>query len=991
MTKSLFLTFLACLFFLQADAQTKTAVLRVTETTKYQHITGFGGVGMSGTWGNDYTQAKIDLLWGTSSTMGLNIMRVRISPDESGWGNYISAIKRAKKNGAIIMATPWTPPYRFKLNAEQNGSSQSSSHGSINPDSIESYAQWLERYRQYMASQNAAVDIISMQNECDFDPNYEGCLFSTDEMIRMTLAAKKYVKCKIMAPECYGWGSQKYNRTLIASKAFCDSVDIVGNHFYGASDLTYIDEVRKATGKEVWMTEWMLDSVPKKWEDYTPLITSIHNAMSNGMSAYIYYNMLRHMIGNSASAGEIALNNGYPEGTATPATHIFAHYAKFCTGYTRVKTTVTDNSTNKVAATAYINDTNDTLSIVIYNPDVAPCLLITYVPFMAGQVFQYLTTNNRMGVKTNVSGAYAETLNPRIQVPANTLLTLQFIKDNTNPEEPLTQTAVPSVKAETNNNPLCPFLFCADPTSIEYEGRLYVFGTNDHQQFIANDKAGNNTYGAIKSLVILSSADMVNWTFHGTIPVGDICGSWCYASWAPSIVSRVEADGLTHFYLYFSNSGAGVGVITSTHPLGPWTSPRNSALITSNTSGVGDCSNPFDPGAVIDDEGNGWLAFGGGNPNSTGTTLMPGNARIIQLGADLVSTVGLASEIKAPYMFEASELNYINGKFVYTYCTNWSAGTDWENYSKMLTAPTACSMCYMVNADNPLNTDSWTYKGEYFANPGRQGFSYSNNHTHLQKFGTAYYLFYHTTYLEKLLQTGADGFRSIQVNRATVAEASPRITSVKGNAAGVAQLTAKRINPYVWQEAEQMNDCGGIAYENLVSLSNLNSNNAALGSLAVSNVNAGDWFMVRGVNFDDFDGMVQFIARIAGQGIIELRLDSKDAPAVATLRFDSDNFVEISSETFPMESINGTHNVYFFFGRANNMRFDAWRFSNEQADAIATPSLRSDASNPSSSVIREEFFDLSGRRVNSPLSSSLLIHRLFYSDGTVHSEKIKVK
>ena len=30
------------------------------------------------------------------------------------------------------------------------------------------------------------------------------------------------------------------------------------------------------------------------------------------------------------------------------------------------------------------------------------------------------------------------------------------------------------------------------------------------------------------------------------------------ASWAPSIASRKEADGKTHFYLYYSNSGSGV-------------------------------------------------------------------------------------------------------------------------------------------------------------------------------------------------------------------------------------------------------------------------------------------------------------------------------------------------------------------------------------------------------------------------------------------------
>ena len=37
-------------------------------------------------------------------------------------------------------------------------------------------------------------------------------------------------------------------------------------------------------------------------------------------------------------------------------------------------------------------------------------------------------------------------------------------------------------KAESTANPISPNIFCADPTGVEYEGRLYVYGTNDQQQ-----------------------------------------------------------------------------------------------------------------------------------------------------------------------------------------------------------------------------------------------------------------------------------------------------------------------------------------------------------------------------------------------------------------------------------------------------------------------------------------------------------------------------
>ena len=119
------------------------------------------------------------------------------------------------------------------------------------------------------------------------------------------------------------------------------------------------------------------------------------------------------------------------------------------------------------------------------------------------------------------------------------------------------QSIAKSYKAASQGNPISPGVFCADPTALEFDGRVYVYGSNDHQQFIANGKKDSNGYGAIKSLVVFSSDDMVNWTFHGTIDVGKICSSWGWrfaASWAPSVTWRVNEQGENEFFLYFANS-----------------------------------------------------------------------------------------------------------------------------------------------------------------------------------------------------------------------------------------------------------------------------------------------------------------------------------------------------------------------------------------------------------------------------------------------------
>lgn len=185
-------------------------------------------------------------------------------------------------------------------------------------------------------------------------------------------------------------------------------------------------------------------------------------------------------------------------------------------------------------------------------------------------------------------------------------------------------------KTVQNANPVSPNIFCADPTAVEYEDRLYVYATNDTQQAENSDK---NDYVHIKSFVVFSTDDMVNWAYHSRIEVGQIA-PWIQNSWAPSVVSRKEKDGKTHFYLYFSNNGNGVGVLTAEHPLGPWSDPLGKPLIWQGMPGLQNCPAPFDPGVCIDENGTGWLSFGGGVP-ANGAKVHSNVPKIVRLGEDI--------------------------------------------------------------------------------------------------------------------------------------------------------------------------------------------------------------------------------------------------------------------------------------------------------------------------------------------------------------------
>ena len=499
------------------------------------------------------------------------------------------------------------------------------------------------------------------------------------------------------------------------------------------------------------------------------------------------------------------------------------------------------------------------------------------------------------------------------------------------------QSITRTYKAVSNGNPISPCVFCADPTALEFEGRLYVYGSNDSQQFLVNNKQGSNGYGSIKSLVVFSTDDMVNWTFHGTIDVGKLCSSWGWrfaASWAPSVTWRVGTNGKNEFFLYFANSGGSVGVLTANSPIGPWKSPLSKPLIDGDTPGVAPCNWIFDPGVVIDDNGTGWIAFGGGDPNSQGTKLMPGNSRMAKLKSSMIALDGKAVNLPAPYLFEASELNMMNGRYVYTYNTSWSDRNDWSSYAKRgsYPSPSSCSMCYMVT-DDPLNPDAWEYKGEYVPNPGNFGFGWGNNHTHLQKFQDNYYLFYHSMVLEQNMNTGASGFRSIGVEKVTVNESKQQINKVTMTNQGTAAI--KTMDPYSLQQAETMSTSGGINYEdfsNIVNVTTLNSlGNDASKNLQVK-MNKGSWIMVRNVDFGS-EGANSFILRTKGTGKLEIRLDNANAKPAATIEFSSSVFLNHTVSVDPT-LFKGVKRIFFMFLEANNVYFDTWQFSLEQPSGI---------------------------------------------------------
>ena len=74
---------------------------------------------------------------------------------------------------------------------------------------------------------------------------------------------------------------------------------------------------------------------------------------------------------------------------------------------------------------------------------------------------------------------------------------------------------------------------------MEYDNRIYVYGTNDGTIESATSKID---YEECTSINVMSSSDLVNWSDHGVINVCRLNTSppvkWTYQSFSPSVVHK---------------------------------------------------------------------------------------------------------------------------------------------------------------------------------------------------------------------------------------------------------------------------------------------------------------------------------------------------------------------------------------------------------------------------------------------------------------------
>lgn len=377
-----------------AAIHANTITLTVSDT-RCQTVTGFGAACCDGAmcpFGNDTNPVK--LLYGAESKIGLNIMRMEISPNFKGdmtfadvgwdtpydWKGSLPSAKIVKQRGGIVFGTPWSPPGEYKTNGTAQGGhsdSQGNQEGRLRKDCYEKFFPWLNSFLKYMKQNGVNVDAVSIQNEPDWWVDYSGCLYTPQEQLDLVknyahmLDRETYQGVRLISAEPLGF-TQNYSNTLLNNSVAREQIDIIAGHLYGHPPLDNGNMKDAAVlaakyGKEVWMTEHSvtdnIDHLPN-WDEQLVFAKELNECMNAGCTGYIYWYMRAHWA--FVGTGEAKYNPGNTKNKLLPRAFVMSHFSKHVTGSTRLKMSGLAIATNAaLQSSAYIK--GDSLIVMAIN------------------------------------------------------------------------------------------------------------------------------------------------------------------------------------------------------------------------------------------------------------------------------------------------------------------------------------------------------------------------------------------------------------------------------------------------------------------------------------------------------------------------------------------------------------------------------------------------------------------------------------------------
>jgi len=287
-------------------------------------------------------------------------------------------------------------------------------------------------------------------------------------------------------------------------------------------------------------------------------------------------------------------------------------------------------------------------------------------------------------------------------------------------------------------NPISTYHYLADPGAAADDEYFYIITDSD-------DPAPYNADGyKIYALYGFRSKDMQNWTDFGVIyDARQIDGLG--AIWASGIAVNPKNNKL---YIVLPDGANGVAYIKADSIAGPWSNAvggGKTKLVggggVTGCDGVAWC---FDPGIFFDDDGSGYVTWGGGDNASRPNT---DNFDVMKLNSSYDGFTGNAQHVKVEglqtrKMLEASYIHKYKGKYYFSYSTGWQQGAPTIDYAM---------------GSSPMGPFTW--KGTILGDPSMNGQSINgnNNHHGIAEFKGHSYVVYH----DRRIAKGHDGLEII--------------------------------------------------------------------------------------------------------------------------------------------------------------------------------------------------------------------------------------
>ena len=459
-------------------------------------------------------------------------------------------------------------------------------------------------------------------------------------------------------------------------------------------------------------------------------------------------------------------------------------------------------------------------------------------------------------------------------------------------------------KGFMNNNPIIEQHYGADPFALVYDDTVYFYMTADAYEYDEKGEIKENSYSKIRSLYVVSTKDMINFTDHGEITIAGAGGAtkWAHNSWAPAAAWKM-VDGKPKFFLYFADNGGGIGVVCADSPVGPFRDELGHGLIRRDMENCGNVEWLFDPAVLVDDDGRAYIYFGGGVPRGEDgqpKAAHPMTARCAELGEDMMSLKDVPEVIDAPYLFEDSGIHKYNDTYYYSYCSNFSvdkAGTDEYGFEN--------GEIIIMESKNPLGP--FTFKERVLRNPGYYWGVGGNNHHAIFKFKDQWYITYHSRMLEKE-QGILHGYPSTSIDEFTMGD-DGTIGDIKMTKD--ARKLVGYLNPYEKINGATFAVMGGVDTAPADEV----SKQYGCGNLLLTAINDGDFVKLQGVDFGDKGAKsVSATIRTNGKdGAIRVTTKYANGTVIGYIPVKSDGADTTVCKADFADPVTGVQDVYFTF------------------------------------------------------------------------------